>query len=61
MGVVVEHMDLSVASRANLNRRTGVKPFAFRLLTRNQVVFGKIGHFSLAKFTGLRHCSGISG
>jgi hypothetical protein len=30
-------------------------------LTRNQVVFGEIGHFSLAKFAGLRHCSGISG
>lgn len=61
MGVVVKRMDLAVAGRANLNRRAGVKTFAFRLLPRNQVVFSESGHFSLTKFTGLRHCSEMSG
>lgn len=60
MRVVVKRMDLSVAGRANLNRGAGVKPLAFRLLTRNQVVFGESGHFSLAKFAGLRHRLRIS-
>ena len=55
MGVVVERMDLSVAGRANLNRGARVRPLAFRLLTRNQVVFGESRHFSLAKFAGLWH------
>jgi hypothetical protein len=30
-------------------------------LTRNQVVFGESGHFSLAKFAGLLHRLEISG
>ena len=61
MGVVVERMDLAVAGRANLNCGTGVKPLAFRLLTRDQVVFSESSHLSLAKFAGLRHRLGISG
>ena len=61
MGVVVECMDLSVAGRANLNRGARVKPLAFRLLTRNQVVFGESRHLSIAKFAGLRHRLEISG
>jgi hypothetical protein len=61
MGVVVERVDLSVAGRADLNRGTGIETLAFRLLTRNQMVFGESGHLSMAKFAGLRHRLAISG
>ncbi len=54
MEAVVEPMDLSVAGRANLNCGAGVKPLAFRLLARNQVVFGESEHLLMAKFAGLR-------
>lgn len=60
MRVVIERVDLSVAGGANLNRGTGVKTFAFRLLTGNQVVFGESRHLSMAKFAGLWHCLEIS-
>ncbi|MBD2035858.1 hypothetical protein H6F76_12595 [Leptolyngbya sp. FACHB-321] len=55
MGVVVERVNLSVTGRANLNRGAGGKPLAFRLLTRNQVMFGERRHLALAKFAELRH------
>ena len=61
MGIVIERMDLAVAGRANLNCGAWVKTFAFRLLTRNQVVFGESRHLSLAKFARLRHRLVISG
>jgi hypothetical protein len=60
MGVVVERMDLTVTGGADLNGGTGVLTLAFRLLTRNQVVFGESRHLSLAKFAGLRHRLEIS-
>ena len=61
MGIVVECVDLAVAGRANLNCGTGIETFAFRLLTRNQVVFSESGHLPMAKFAGLRHRLEISG
>jgi hypothetical protein len=60
MGVVVERVDLSLAGGINLNRGTGIESLTFRLLTRNQVVFGESGHLSMAEFTGLRHRLEIS-
>ena len=50
-----------MTGRGNLNCGAGVKTFAFRLLMRNQVVFSESGHLAMAKFAGLRHCSGMSG
>jgi hypothetical protein len=44
-----------------LNCGAWVKTFAFRLLTRNQVVFGESRHLSLAKFARLRHRLEMSG
>ena len=61
MGVVVECMDLSVAGRADLNCGAGVKTLAFRLFTKNQMVFGESGYFLLIKFAGLRHCLELGG
>lgn len=60
MGVVVERVDLSVTGRTNLNRRTGIESLTFRLLTRNQMVFGESGHLSMAEFARLRHRLEIS-
>jgi hypothetical protein len=60
MGVVVERMDLTVTGGADWNGGAGGLTLAFRLLTRNQVVFGESRQLSLAKFTGLRHCLEIS-
>jgi len=58
--VVVKRMDLTVTSGADLNGGAGAETLAFRLLTRNQVVFGESRHLSLAKFAGLRHRLEIS-
>ena len=60
MGVVVERMDLAVTGGADWNGGARVETLAFRLLTRNQVVFGESRHLSLAKLAGLRHCLEIS-
>jgi hypothetical protein len=60
MGVVVERMDLAVTDGANLNGGAGVLTLAFRLLTRNEVVFSESRHLSLAKLAGLRHRLEIS-
>ncbi|MBW4518771.1 MAG: hypothetical protein KME16_03590 [Scytolyngbya sp. HA4215-MV1] len=60
MEVVAERVDLSVAGKTNLNRRTGIESLTFRLLTRNQMVFGESGHLSMAEFAGLRHRLEIS-
>jgi hypothetical protein len=60
MGVVVKRMNLTVTGGADLNDGAGVEPLAFRLLTRNQVVFGESRHLSLAKLAGLRHRLEIS-
>lgn len=60
MGVVVERVNLSVAGGTNLNCGTGIESLTFRLLTRNQVVFGESGHLSMAEFAGLQHRLEIS-